>query len=137
MMPHRTPRQRAIALSLALSLSALLGLSLMAPAWGHAYLVKSIPAKRALLFAPPTQLQLWFNERLEPRFCTLNVNDARGQPVPLGPLQITPDDAKHLRATLPRLAPGVYTLKFRVVSVDGHVVEDRFIFTVRKPGAQE
>lgn len=128
------PRRRGWRLAAPLLLAALLA---PACAWGHAYLVKSIPAPRALLFAPPQQVQLWFNERLEARFCSLHLSDDRGRPLTLGPLQITTEDPKRLSAILPRLAPGMYTVKFRVVSVDGHVVEDRFVFTVRKSGAAE
>lgn len=107
----------------------------VAPAWGHAYLIKSFPAKRAVLLASPGQLQLWFNERLEPRFCSLNLRDERGRLAVLGPLQLDAADPKRLSAVVPRLAPGVYTVKFRVVSVDGHVAEDQFVFTLRGPDA--
>jgi methionine-rich copper-binding protein CopC len=36
--------------------------------WGHAYLVKSSPALQEVLIRPPTEVQLWFNERLEPAY---------------------------------------------------------------------
>ena len=29
-------------------------------------------------------------------------------------------------------SPGIYTVKFRALSVDGHVVESQFPFTVRE-----
>jgi methionine-rich copper-binding protein CopC len=29
------------------------------------------------------------------------------------------------------LAPGQYRIRFRVLSVDGHIVEDEFHFTIR------
>jgi hypothetical protein len=32
---------------------------------------------------------------------------------------------------LPELAPGKYSVKFRVLSVDGHVVDSSFDFTVK------
>lgn len=119
--------------------ASLLGLLVLlqgyAPAWGHAFLIKSFPARRAVLLAPPAQVQLWFNERLEPRFCTIALSDARGRPVSLGALQVDAADPKRLSAVIPRLPAGVYTLQFRVVSVDGHVVEDQFVFTLRGPGA--
>jgi methionine-rich copper-binding protein CopC len=34
---------------------------------------------------------------------------------------------------LRRLTPGTYTVRFRVLSVDGHVVENEFPFTLRGP----
>jgi len=36
-----------------------------------------------------------------------------------------------MSVSLPPLAPGRYTVRFRVLSVDGHVVESRFTFTVK------
>jgi methionine-rich copper-binding protein CopC len=102
-----------------------------APALAHAYLVKAVPAQRAVVFAPPDSVQLWFNERLEAAFCTLHVFDANDKPVDKDDMHIAPDDPKHLTVGLPPLAAGVYTVKFRVLSVDGHVVTNQFSFTVR------
>jgi copper resistance protein C len=102
-----------------------------APAVAHAYLVKAQPAQRAVVFAPPQSVQLWFNERLEAAFCTLQVVDAADKPVDKRDMQVAPDDAKHLSVGLNPLSPGVYTVKFRVLSVDGHVVTNQFSFTVR------
>lgn len=102
-----------------------------APAYAHAYLVKAQPAQRAVVFAPPQSVQLWFNERLEAAFCTLQVVDAADKAVDKGDMQVAPDDAKHLSVGLNPLSPGVYTVKFRVLSVDGHVVTNQFSFTVR------
>ena len=102
-----------------------------APALAHAYLVKAQPAQRAVLFAPPERVQLWFNERLEAAFCTLQVFDAGDKQVDKGDMQVAPDDPKHLSVGLNPLAPGAYTVKFRVLSVDGHVVTNQFSFPVR------
>jgi methionine-rich copper-binding protein CopC len=116
--------RRTLLLCAALSL-------LPAPAFAHAYLVKAVPAQRAVLFAPPDRVQLWFNERLEAAFCTLQVFDAADKPVDKGDMQVAPDDAKHLSVGLNPLGAGAYTVKFRVLSVDGHVVTSQFSFTVR------
>jgi hypothetical protein len=44
---------------------------------------------------------------------------------------VGPDDAKRLSVTLPPLPPGAYTVRYRVLSVDGHVVDSSFSFTIR------
>ena len=49
------------------------------PLFAHAYLVKSVPAQRAVLFHAPAKIQLWFNERLEPRYSSLTLSDGRRQ----------------------------------------------------------
>jgi len=97
----------------------------------HASLVKSVPARRAQLFKSPAQIQLWFNERLEARFSSLRVIDSSGKRVDLGNVEVSSDDAKKISVGVNSLAPGQYKIKFRVLSVDGHVVEDEVPFTIR------
>jgi copper resistance protein C len=113
--------------------SILLILLLMVPitSWSHAYLVKSSPARRAALSSPPTRVVLWFNERLEAQFSQLSVWNAEGQQVDGGDVQVGPDDGKRLSVGISTLPAGSYTVKYRVLSVDGHVVEAEFPFTVR------
>lgn len=114
-------------------LPILLALLLLSPvvAVPHAYLVKSAPARRAVLLRAPARVQLWFNERLEPQFSRVSVWDREGKQVDLGDAQVGPDDPTRLSVGVSSLAPGTYTVKFRVLSVDGHVVEDQFPFTLR------
>jgi methionine-rich copper-binding protein CopC len=100
-------------------------------AWPHARLVKSVPASRAVLSQAPAKVQLWFNERLEAHFCQLAVWNAEGQRVESGDSQVDPADPKKLSVGLPALATGLYTVKYRVLSVDSHIVENQFTFTVR------
>jgi methionine-rich copper-binding protein CopC len=99
--------------------------------WTHAMLVKSIPARRAVLAKAPARVQLWFNERLEPQFAAISVWDAGGAQVDAGDAVVGPDDPKRLSVGLRPLTPGAYTVKFRVLSVDGHVVESEYGFRLR------
>lgn len=112
---------------------ALVGLLLAHAAigWAHAYLVKSVPARRAVLLRAPTRVQLWFNERLEPQFSHLSVWDREGKQVDFGDVQVDPEDPKKLSVSVPPLPSGTYTVKFRVLSVDSHIVDDKFPFTIR------
>lgn len=100
---------------------------------GHASLVRSSPARRAVLLRAPDRVQLWFNERLEAAFSRVAVTEASGRAVDLGDVQVGPDDPTRLSVGLGRLQPGTYTVRFRVLSVDGHVVEGEFPFTLRAP----
>jgi methionine-rich copper-binding protein CopC len=84
-----------------------------------------------VLTRAPDRVQLWFNERLEPAFSRVTVTDASGQAVDLGDVLVGPDDPTRLSVGLRRLSPGTYTVRFRVLSVDGHVVEGEFPFTLR------
>jgi methionine-rich copper-binding protein CopC len=84
-----------------------------------------------VLLHAPTRVQLWFNERLEVQFSHLSVWNRDGKQVDHGDVQVGPDDLKLLSVGVGPLAPGQYTVKFRVLSVDGHVVEQQFPFTIR------
>ena len=102
-----------------------------APALGHSMLVKAEPPRRAVLVKTPTQVRLWFNEELEGEYASLIVLDAEKHPVTEIKPQLAPDDPKSIVLPLPELTPGKYSVKFRVLSVDGHVVESSFDFTVK------
>ena len=112
----------------------LVGLLLWVPslAFAHAFLVKSVPPGRATLFTSPAKIQLWFNERLEPRYSSASVFDSDGKRMDQDNAQISPDDPKQLAIGVKQLQAGKYTVKFRVLSVDGHVVEQSFPFTIRE-----
>jgi methionine-rich copper-binding protein CopC len=100
-------------------------------ALAHAVLVKTTPPRRAVLRQAPKQLELWFNERLEPAYSAVAVSTRSGSRVSTGAPGVDPQDPKRLTVTLPALAVGEYLVRFRVLSVDGHVAQDSFTFTVR------
>jgi copper resistance protein C len=97
----------------------------------HASLIKSVPARRAQIFKSPPRIQLWFNERLEARFSSLRVINSSGKRVDLGNVEVSTDDPKRISVGVNPLVPGQYKIRFRVLSVDGHVVEDEVPFTIR------
>jgi methionine-rich copper-binding protein CopC len=101
-------------------------------AWAHARLVKSDPAQRAVLRQSPSQLRLWFNERLEPAFCVVTVLDAAGNTMTSTAAAVSGTDPKLLVLPLPPLAKGAYTVQFQVLSVDGHTVKSGFRFEIRE-----
>jgi methionine-rich copper-binding protein CopC len=113
-------------------LAALLA-SLVLPgmAAAHAVLVKSSPARRAALSVPPSRVELTFNERLEPAYSTVSVAASDNARVDDGNVVVGPEDPRRLSVGLAALRPGTYTVKFRVLSVDGHVVEGTFPFEIR------
>jgi len=111
-----------------------LGLALLpAAALAHAVLVKSIPAQRSSLTESPPRVELWFNERLEPAYSRASVTDEAGTQIDLRDALVSKEDARRLSLSLPPLRPGRYAVKFRVLSVDGHVVESSLTFTVKSP----
>lgn len=101
------------------------------PALAHSMLVKAEPPRRAVLAQAPGHVQLWFNEEIEGDYASLVVLDAEKHPVTEIKPKLAPDDPKSIVLPLPELTPGKYSVKFRVLSVDGHVVESYFDFTVK------
>jgi len=116
-----------------LAVAAIAG-ALLAPAvaWAHAEMVKSVPARRSATTTAPPRVRLAFNERVEAKFSRVSVWDAKGTQVDLKDVEVDPEDPKQLTVGLPALEPGTYTVRFRVLSVDGHVVESQFPFSIRK-----
>lgn len=94
-------------------------------------LVRSTPAARASLARPPERVHLWFNERLEPAYSRVSVWDGGGRQVDAGDGEVDAGEPTRLTIGLVPLVPGTYTVRFRVLSVDGHLVESQFPFTVR------
>ena len=102
-----------------------------APVLAHAMLTKAEPPRRAQLAQPPAQVRLWFNEEVEKDYASLAVLDAAKTPVTETKPEIDPKDPKAIVLPLPELSAGKYTVKFRVLSVDGHVVDSSYDFTVK------
>ncbi|HSE06379.1 MAG TPA: copper resistance CopC family protein [Methylomirabilota bacterium] len=97
----------------------------------HASLVRSSPAHRAMVGQMPDRVQLWFNERLEPAYSTVSVWNEAGAQVDGRDVTVGPDDPRRLSVTVQSREPGRYTVKYRVLSVDGHIVDNHFTFTVK------
>jgi len=122
----RCIQSRAVALGLALLCSCLLSLDALA----HARLVKGIPADDAELSVAPEFVVLTFNESPERSFSSVELRNPAGEIVTTPAVRQgeTPDS---LLMPLPEDLPaGTYAVHYRVLSVDGHVVEGRFGFRI-------
>jgi copper resistance protein C len=129
--PGRTPdplRGRCSA-----SAFALLALALASPtlAFAHARLESSDPARRAALDQAPDAIRLRFNEEIEAAYSKVVVENAKGEAVASGAARVAADDPKLLILDVPSLAAGTYTVKFEVLSVDGHRVKQSYPFTIK------
>ncbi|WP_292915177.1 copper resistance CopC family protein [Nitrosomonas sp.] len=101
-------------------------------AMAHAALVKSDPPRRATLSIPPKQVRLWFNEKIEGSYASVTVFDSNKNSITENNPESVADDPKSVVLSLPQLDSGRYTVKYRVMSVDGHVIESSFDFSVKK-----
>ena len=105
------------------------------PTLAHSLLVRSQPERRATVTRPPEEARLWFSERIEPAYARVSVWDAGGKQVDAGDATVDQADATTLAVRTPGLRAGRYTVRYRVLSVDGHIVESSFDFTIRPAAA--
>jgi copper resistance protein C len=96
----------------------------------HAFLDHAAPAVGSTVRAPPTQVRLWFTQRLEPAFSTVRVLDRADKRVDRGDAKVDARDPTILQVSVPALAAGRYRVVWRVLSVDTHVTEGDFTFDV-------
>src|SRR5712692_10769117 len=101
----------------------------------HAILLRSDPAKDAVLSVAPDQVRMWFSEAINPAASTAAVVNAANQRVDRRDAFVSPDDATEMVVSLPpNLSPGVYAVVWRTDSADdGHVLVGSFLFTVARP----
>jgi copper resistance protein C len=99
-------------------------------ACAHAFLDHALPAVGSTIHQAPAQVTLWFTQELEPAFSMVEVVDASDKRVDKGDKHLDPKDASVLAISLPPLAPGEYRVNWRALSVDTHVTEGNFTFTV-------
>jgi|SRR5271156_5580614 len=111
-----------------LSVAALLGA--VGSADAHAFLDHARPAVGSSMAEPPAELQLWFTQSLEPAFSTVQVIGPSGERVDQGPSRIDAADPTRLSVGLKPLAPGRYRVIWRVLSVDSHVTNGDFSFSI-------
>jgi methionine-rich copper-binding protein CopC len=111
----------------------LLLLSSTFPVNAHSALVSSVPAADSTVVDFPMDVTLTFNEELlkvgEENPNKVEVFDESGVLVSGAPV-VT---GANTTAPVGINGNGVYTVKYRVVSKDGHVVEDEYQFNVESP----
>ncbi|MGA8706205.1 MAG: copper resistance CopC family protein [Steroidobacteraceae bacterium] len=96
-------------------------------ALAHAHLQRSDPADGAVISNMPAQLTLQFSEAAQLTALTLS---KAGQTVPQKLAPLPSAAATQLQVTAPRLEPGDYELRYRVISADGHIMAGKIHFTV-------
>jgi copper resistance protein C len=100
-----------------------------AGASAHAMLNHASPAVGSTAAAAPKEIVLSFTEKLEPKFSSIEVRDAKNAAMQDGKAALggAPTD---LRVALKPLPPGTYKVIWRVLSVDTHRTDGSFTFRV-------
>ena len=105
-------------------------LLLVAVAHAHAHLTAAVPTEGSVGEAPE-HVVLSFSEAA--RLTAMTLQREGEEPRKLTPLPA--DMATRITIPLPKLSPGRYTVSWRVVSDDGHVVPGTLHFTVVESAA--
>jgi methionine-rich copper-binding protein CopC len=102
----------------------------------HLRLVRAEPAPDTTIATAPAALRLHFSERPEIRGTSLRLSDADAAEIGLGRPVLDPSDDKVLNvAVTGAMRPGAYTVAWRTMSSDGHVVRGEFRFALAPAGA--
>jgi methionine-rich copper-binding protein CopC len=113
------------------TMACVLLLALQSQAWAHAFLDHAEPKVGSTVTAAPSEIKVWFTQELEPAFSKLEVQDAQGKEVDQKDTHLDTKDKMLLIVSLPKLAAGVYTVAWHVVSIDTHATQGHFEFTVK------
>ena len=124
-------------MSRAVLLAALVALALPAAASAHATLTKTEPEYGTRVERAPKVVRLHFDQSIDALPNAIHVYDAKGRLV--SGRTLLSKDERTIAAPVSRLARGGYTVRWRAVSADGHVVSGVYTFgvRVRPPPANE
>lgn len=92
----------------------------------HAHLQKASPADGSVVTTSPSRIVLNFSEAARLTAASIQKGDEPRQN--LKPLPATA--ARQISVPLPQLTPGSYSVTWRVVSEDGHVMSGTLRFTL-------
>jgi copper transport protein len=105
-----------------------------APAWAHAVLQTTDPPTDGVVAQSPPQLTLNFNENVEVSFGAIRVYTCSGSRITTSAPHHSPQSDHTVLVGIPKLAPGVYLVAWRVISADSHPVQGTYSFRIG-PGA--
>jgi methionine-rich copper-binding protein CopC len=106
-------------------LAAATFLALTSLAQAHTHLKEATPADKSVVNTAPTNVVLKFSAAAKVTALTLHKDGEADQK-----LTASPDTASaEVTAALPKLAPGQYSVNYRVVSDDGHIMTGKLSFT--------
>ena len=98
--------------------------------WAHAHPKSEVPADGATVATPP-EVNITFDDALEPALSTLTVSDMQSHPVTNAKAELDSATHKTLSLKMPPLTVGTYLVKWVAVSLDGHRTSGSYRFSVK------
>jgi copper resistance protein C len=99
-----------------------------ASANAHAIVVRAKPQDGETVTSAPSKVELWYDAPISSAMAALSVTDAAGQRVDKHDTAI---DGAHVTTSVEASAPGEYTVRYRALSADGHIVSGSLHFTIK------
>ena len=93
----------------------------------HALLDRAEPRVGNTVATAPSEVTLWFTQKLEAAFSSMTVTDSAGQRVDTGKARVS---GSQMSVSLRGGGAGIYRVNWRVLSVDAHRTEGNFTFRV-------
>ncbi len=96
----------------------------------HLALARSSPAADSTVHTP-TEVRLWFNEAPQTGTTAIRVQSAAAKPIAMRGVVADAADPKAFSAAFAARPPaGRYTVSWRAMGSDGHVVKGEFVFSI-------
>ena len=106
-------------------------LSPMGAAWAHAIIVRTSPAQSGVAQADIGKVEVWYDAGIRDAFVALAVVSASGERIDKRDAAIDASDPSHVSVGVNPLTPGKYTVRYRALSADGHIVSGAWEFEVK------
>jgi methionine-rich copper-binding protein CopC len=99
--------------------------------FAHAKVVRSFPENGAVVPETVGKVEVWYDNPIAKAFVALAVINAAGDRVDKRDAAIDSADWTHVSVSVEPLTPGEYTVRYRAVSADTHLVSGAWVFEVR------
>lgn len=100
--------------------------------FAHAIVVRTSPEKGTVAPESPGKVEVWYDAGIRNDFAALAVINSAGDRVDKRDAAIDRLDPSHVSTSVEVLPPGEYTVRYRAVSADGHIVSGAWTFEVRQ-----
>jgi len=100
--------------------------------FAHSALIKADPGPRSVLKTTPKVLRLWFNEPIELVYSKILIKKVgETKETVLENLRHVDKQGRSIEVDLPELVSGTFNIHYKVLSVDGHVVDSGYMFVIK------
>ncbi|MCX7900603.1 MAG: copper resistance protein CopC [Methylocystis sp.] len=106
-------------------------MALTARAFAHAIIVRTSPPQNGVGAADIGKVEVWYDAGIRDAFVALAVVNASGERIDKKDAAIDSSDPSHVSVGVNQLASGKYTVRYRALSADGHIVSGAWEFEVK------